>query len=182
MLWFCLSDIRFGKSCLSWRCNKYYSILLHFHRYRSTRSYSWFYIARLISDVITPEYQMMSLSRYSTELSPAILASIQGTSDHASLPATYSQTEYRPRNFNLRNLQLYVCMHAYVCIRVSVRTGVCMYVWVGGTNELGGVRFHSRLRGRREKNSVAQFLPLGDAADRSARSCMHSNTRVYVYT
>ena len=71
-------------------------------------------------------------------------------------------------------------MHAYVCIRVSVHTGVCMYVWVGGTNELGGVRFHSRLRGRRGKNSVAQFLPLGDAADQELHAFKYTCIRVYI--
>jgi len=61
----------------------------------------------LISDVVTSEYRVIPLSRYATELLPGILASIRGTSDRASLRIA-KRTEYRSRNFNLRNLR--VCM------------------------------------------------------------------------
>jgi len=76
---------------------------------------------------MTSEYRMISLSRYATELSPGILASIRGTSDRASLPAAYSQSR---QNVGRVISISAICSHARICARTSIHTRARVYVYV----------------------------------------------------
>lgn len=130
-----------------------------------------FYIARLISDVMTPEYRILiSLSRYATELSPGILASIRGTSDRASLPAAYSQSR--------QNVGRVISISA-ICSRIRVRTSIhtrmCVCVCISGWHKRTGRCAVSSAFAWSARKEFVQFRLPGDAADQSAEvACMHA--------
>lgn len=96
------------------------------------------------------------------------------------------QTEYRPRNFNLRNLQLRECMYVGVPTHTCVYACVYTYVCVSGRHKRTGrcaVSSAFAWSARKEfGRAVSTPRPPGDAADQSVGvACMHIHVYTYVY-
>jgi len=121
---------------------------------------------------------MISLSRYGTELSPGILASIRGTSDRASLPAAYSQSRQNiGRVISISAICSCACI--YVCVYLYTHTHVCMSGWHKRTGRCA-VSFAFAWSARKEFGRVVS-TPRGCGRP-VGRSSMHMYMYVYVYT